>query len=108
MVHRFVFTIKLNIDVNFAGHLNFVLMEEENQAVGIVVEEITVNTAKKKVFCIVCSGSQICSHNRQKSFCVFCCGSQICSHNRQKSLCKKCIEMKRKSKEKTTYMLSES
>ena len=27
MVHRFVFTIKLNIDVNFAGHLNFVLME---------------------------------------------------------------------------------
>ena len=48
MVHRFVFTIKLNIDVNFAGHLNFVLMEEENQAVGIVVEEITVNTAKKK------------------------------------------------------------
>ena len=48
MVHRFVFTIKLNIDVNFAGHLNFVLMEEENQAVGIVVE-ITVNTAKKSL-----------------------------------------------------------
>ena len=48
MVHRFVFTIKLNIDVNFAGHLNFVLMEEENQAVGIVGEEITVNTANKK------------------------------------------------------------
>ena len=42
MVLRFVFTIKLNIDVNFAVHLNFVLMEEENQAVRIVVEEITV------------------------------------------------------------------
>ena len=37
-----------NIDVNFAGHLNFVLMEEENQVVRTVVEEITVNTAKKK------------------------------------------------------------
>ena len=47
MVHRFVFTIKLNINVNSAGHLNFVLMEEESQAAGIVGEEITVNTANK-------------------------------------------------------------
>ena len=47
MVHRFVFTIKLNINVNSAGHLNFVLMEEESQAVGIVGEEITVNTANR-------------------------------------------------------------
>ena len=45
--NRFVFTIKLNINVNSAGHLNFVLMEEESQAVGIVGEEITVNTANK-------------------------------------------------------------
>ena len=48
MVHRFVFTIKLNIDVNNAGHLSFVLMEEESQAVGIVAAEITVNTANRK------------------------------------------------------------
>ena len=47
MVHRFVFTIKLNINVNSAGHLNFVLMEEESKAVGIVGEEITVNTANR-------------------------------------------------------------
>ena len=81
MVHRFVFTIKLNIDVNSAGHLSFDLMEEESQAVGIVAAEITVNTAKRK------------------SSLFFCCGSQKCSHNRQKSSCKKCREMKRKSKE---------
>ena len=48
MVLRFVFTIKLNIDVNFAAHLNFVLMEEESQVVRIVVEEITVNTTDRK------------------------------------------------------------
>ena len=48
MVHRFVFTIKLNIDVNSAGHLSFDLMEEESQAVGIVAAEITVNTANRK------------------------------------------------------------
>ena len=48
MVLRFVFTIKLNIDVNFAAHLNFVLMEEESQVVRIVVEEITVNTIDRK------------------------------------------------------------
>ena len=55
MVHRFVFTIKLNIDVNSAGHLSFVLMEEESQAVGIVAAEITVNTANRKssVFFVV-------------------------------------------------------
>ena len=48
MVHRFVFTIKLNIDVNNAGHLNFILMEEESQkVVRIVVEEITVNTTDR-------------------------------------------------------------
>ena len=48
MVHRFVFTIKLNIDVNNVGHLNIILMEEEeSQAVGIVVEEITVNTTDR-------------------------------------------------------------
>ena len=48
VVLRFVFSIKLNIDVNFATHLNFVLMEEESQVVRIVVEEITVNTANRK------------------------------------------------------------
>ena len=55
MVHRFVFTIKLNIDVNSAGHLNFVLMEEESQAVGTVAAEITVNTTNRKpsVFFVV-------------------------------------------------------
>ena len=55
MVHRFVFTIKLNIDVNFAGKYSFVLMEEESQAVEIVGEEITVNTANRKssVFFVV-------------------------------------------------------
>ena len=55
MVHRFVFTIKLNIDVNSAGHLNFVLMEEENKVVRIVGEEITVNTTNRKssVFFVV-------------------------------------------------------
>ena len=55
MVHRFVFTIKLNIDVNSAGHLNFVLMEEESQAVGTVAAEITVNTENRKpsVFFVV-------------------------------------------------------
>ena len=47
MVHRFVFTIKLNINENSAGHLNFVLMEEESQAVGTVAAEITVNTANR-------------------------------------------------------------
>ena len=47
MVHRFVFSIKLNIDVNNAGHLNFILMEEESQVVKIVVEEITVNTTDR-------------------------------------------------------------
>ena len=52
MVHRFVFTITLNIDVNNVGHLNFILMEEEeSQAVGIVVEE------------------NYSEHNRQKSSC---------------------------------------
>ena len=78
MVHRFVFTTKLNTNVNSAGHLNFVLMEEESQAVGTVAAEITVNTTKQKSFYIVCGGSQICSHNRQKSS------------------CKKCREIKRK------------
>ena len=55
MVHRFVFTININIDVNSAGHLSFVLMEEESQAVGIVAAEITVNTANRKssVFFVV-------------------------------------------------------
>ena len=55
MVHRFVFTIKLNMNVNSADHFNFVLMEEESQAVGIVGEEITVNTANRKasVFFVV-------------------------------------------------------
>ena len=55
MVHRFVFTIKLNIDANSAGHLNFVLMEEENKVVRIVGEEITVNTTNRKssVFFVV-------------------------------------------------------
>ena len=55
MVHRFVFTIKLNIDVNSAGHLNFVLMEEENQVVRTVAAEITVNTTNRKpsVFFVV-------------------------------------------------------
>ena len=48
MLHRFVFTIKLNIDVNFAGKYSFVLVEEESQAVGIVGEEITVNTTNKR------------------------------------------------------------
>ena len=48
VVLRFVFSIKLNIDVNFATRLNFVLMEEESQVVRIVVEEITVNTANRK------------------------------------------------------------
>ena len=47
MVHRLVFTIKLNIDVNNADHLNFILMEEESQVVRIVVEEITVNTTDR-------------------------------------------------------------
>ena len=55
MVHRFVFTIKLNIDVNSACHLNFVLMEEENKVVRIVGEKITVNTTNRKssVFFVV-------------------------------------------------------
>ena len=55
MVHRFVFTIKLSIDVNSAGHLNFVLMEEESQTVGTVGEEITVNTTDRNpsVFFVV-------------------------------------------------------
>ena len=48
MVLSSVFTIKLNIDVNFATHLNFVLMEEESQVVRIVVVEITVHTANRK------------------------------------------------------------
>ena len=55
MAHRFVLTIKINIDVNSAGHLGFVIMEEESQAVGIVAAEITVNTANRKssVFFVV-------------------------------------------------------
>ena len=44
-----VFTIKLNIDVNFAAHLNFVLMEEESQVVRTVVE-ITANTTERKSY----------------------------------------------------------
>ena len=48
VVLRFVFTIKLNIDVNFAAHLNFVLMEEESQVIRTVVEEITANTTDRK------------------------------------------------------------
>ena len=53
MVHRFVFTIKLNIDVNFAGHLNFVLMEEENQVVRTVAAEITVTQQTEILLCFL-------------------------------------------------------
>jgi len=43
-----------------------------------------------RIFCKICKGSQICTHNTRKSDCKECNGISVCIHNRLKcKICKK-------------------